>query len=81
MTLADIKHNDLKFLHIHYSFGGATTLTMVISCERCDQAVCLPQQIHVKSHWAFYKRYYSSAKSVLLVLNNSKDFNATELLL
>lgn len=79
MTLADIKHNDLKFSHIHYSTDGPTTLTMVISCERCDQAVCLPQQSRVKSHWAFYKWDYSSAKSVLVVLYNSKDFNATEL--
>jgi len=66
MTLADIKLNDLKFLHINYSSDGATTLTMVISCERCDQAACLPRRIHVKSHWAFYKRNYNSTKSVLL---------------
>jgi len=58
---------------------AATTLTMVV-CERCDQAVCLQRQILVKSHWAFYKRNYNSAKSVLLVFNNSKDFNETELL-
>jgi len=80
MTLVGIvKHNGLKFFTYSTVLMTATTLTMVISCERCDQAVCLPRQILVKSHWAFYKRNDNSTKSVLLVLNNSKDFNATQL--